>query len=84
VGSYQVAPGRVHAFVTGPDGVGMTDLNSLVSLPNDIYLYRAMGINNHGQMIADGLFIPEPETYVMLLAGLGVLGLMTRRRKRLT
>jgi probable HAF family extracellular repeat protein len=82
VGGYQVAPGRFHAFVTGPDGVGMTDLNSLVSLPNDIYLDSAWGINNHGQVIATGL-VPEPETYVMLLAGLGLLGFMTRHRKRL-
>jgi hypothetical protein len=26
--------------------------------------------------------IPEPETYAMLLAGLGLIGFMTRRRKR--
>jgi hypothetical protein len=25
--------------------------------------------------------IPEPETYAMLLAGLGVVGIMARRRK---
>jgi hypothetical protein len=26
--------------------------------------------------------IPEPETYAMMLAGLGLLGVMTRRRKQ--
>ena len=25
--------------------------------------------------------VPEPETYMMLIGGLGVLGLVTRRRK---
>lgn len=27
--------------------------------------------------------VPEPETYAMLLAGLGLMGLMTRRRRRI-
>ena len=26
--------------------------------------------------------VPEPETYAMLLAGLGLVGVITRRRKR--
>jgi hypothetical protein len=26
--------------------------------------------------------VPEPETYAMMLAGLGQLGVMTRRRKQ--
>jgi len=33
-----------------------------------------------GETIVAG--IPEPETYAMLLAGLGLLGFMTRRRKK--
>jgi hypothetical protein len=71
-----------HAFITGPNGVGMTDLNSLVSLPEGATLYEATGINNHGQVAANGVSpIPEPETYAMLLAGLGLLGFMARRPK---
>ena len=58
----------------------MTDLNSLVSLPGGAVLTEATGINNQGQVAAIGI-IPEPETYAMLLAGLGLLGFIARRRK---
>jgi len=57
-----------HAFITGPDGVGMTDLNLLVKVPDDFLLINAVDINNQGQVIAIGV-IPEPESYIMLLAG---------------
>ncbi len=36
-------------------------------------------INQHGANVAP---VPEPETYAMMLAGLGLLGLVARRRKR--
>jgi probable HAF family extracellular repeat protein len=75
-----VAGAAQHAFITGPDGVGMTDLNSLVSLAGGAVLTEATGINNHGQVAATGM-IPEPETYAMLLAGLGLLGFIARGRK---
>jgi probable HAF family extracellular repeat protein len=71
-------PGGGHAFITGPNGAGMTDLNVLVSLPG---LFTATGINNHGQVVVVGSPIPEPETYAMLLAGLGLLSVIARRRK---
>ena len=71
--------GLQRAFVTGPDGEGMTDLNSLVNLPG-VVLTNAWDINNNGQVIALGL-IPEPETYALMLAGLGVVSFMARRRK---
>lgn len=83
---------RRHAFLTGPDGEGMTDLNSLVTLENGVYLASANGISDIGQIIAnasDGRAyllspIPEPETYAMFLTGLGLMGFMARRRKQIS
>ena len=58
----------------------MTDLNSLVSFGG--ILTAATAINNLGQVAVSGIPpIPEPETYAMLLAGLGLLGFITRCRK---
>ena len=45
----------------------MSDLNSLVDLPDGVVLRNAMDINNSGQVIATG--VPEPETYALLLVG---------------
>lgn len=83
-----------HAFITGPNGAGMTDLNSLVHLGNGTFLYDANGINDRGQIIAnasDGHSylltlapVPEPDTYAMFLAGLGLMGFIARRRNCFT
>ena len=73
-------PAIGHAFVTGPNGTGMMDLNSLVDLPGGVVLSSAAGINNMGQVIAIGI-VPEPEVYALFLAGLGLVGFMTRRRR---
>jgi probable HAF family extracellular repeat protein len=80
VGGSYTADGNLHAFITGPDGEGMVDLNSLVDLPEGVILTQAAGINNNGQVIAMGV-IPEPETYALMLAGLGLVGFMARRKK---
>lgn len=72
-----------HAFITGPDGLGMTDLNSLVSLPEGVILMEAVDINDARQVLAIAL-IPEPEIYGMLLAGLNLIGLISRREKMLS
>jgi hypothetical protein len=37
-----------------------------------------MDTNNKGQVIASG-FIPEPETYALMLPGLGMVGFAARR-----
>jgi hypothetical protein len=65
----------------------MAYLNSLVNLPEGVQLRYAAGINNHGQVIAItfGSFstiptIPETEIFGMLLAGLGLVGFMARRK----
>jgi probable HAF family extracellular repeat protein len=79
VGNSPTVSGNIHAFVTGPNGVGMTDLNSLDFLPDGLLLTNAVDINNRGQIIATS--VPEPETYALLLAGLGLVGFMTRRKK---
>ena len=85
VAGYSATSNRVgvledqHAFITGPDGMGMRDLNSLVDLPPGWILTNAIGINNNGQVIAAGI-VPEPEAYALMLAGLGLLGFMVRRK----
>ncbi|SEO41594.1 PEP-CTERM protein-sorting domain-containing protein [Nitrosospira multiformis] len=81
VGDSYTADGNLHVFITGPDGVGMRDLNSLVDLPPGVTLVRGIDINNSGQVIANATIIPEPEAYALLLAGLGLVGFMARRKK---
>ena len=63
---------------------------------NDLAAFDAMGWNLHGNILQDPTYkkttaeiykmdgvaaVPEPETYAMLLAGLGLTGFMARRRK---
>jgi probable HAF family extracellular repeat protein len=79
VGYSGTSEGNFRAFITGTDGEGMVDLNSLVDLPG-VVLMNATDINNNGQVIAVGV-IPEPETYALMLAGLGLVGFIATRRK---
>jgi probable HAF family extracellular repeat protein len=69
------------AFITGPNGAGMMNLNSLVDLPRTVFLTSATGINNAGQVIAHAVIIPEPEIYALFLAGLGLIGFIGRQKK---
>lgn len=73
------AGGISHAFITGLDGTGMTDLNSLANLPEGIVLTAAFAINDAGQVIATA--VPEPEIYALFLAGLGLVGFKARTGK---
>ena len=84
VGASGVVGGAIddyRAFITGPDGEGMADLNSLVDLPQGVVLIHSRDINNSGQVIAIATTIPEPEAYALLLAGLGLVGFIARRKK---
>lgn len=49
-----------HAFVTGPNGEDMTDLNSLVNLPEGAILINGAAINNRSQVLAYATYAPEP------------------------
>jgi probable HAF family extracellular repeat protein len=82
-GEFLTAKGVVHAFVTGPNGGGVTDLNSLVSLPAGVILDKAVAINDRGQVLATAIIpIPEPETYALMLAGLALVGFVAAQEGR--
>jgi len=79
-----------HAFITGANGQGMVDLNSLVNVGEGLYLNDGWGLNDAGQLLVsdqNGLAylltpVPEASTSAMLLAGLLVLALLARQRRR--
>jgi probable HAF family extracellular repeat protein len=89
VGQADTASGLAHAFLTGPGGTNMLDLNSLVTLTDGAYLTEAKDVNDLGQIIAMGSnghsyllsAVPEPSSWALGLLG-GVALALTARRKR--
>lgn len=93
IGSSQTSDGSFHAFLYG-DGK-MTDLSILPEVLNAGWTdLRANAINDLGQIVGSGKLngftqafllapvsaVPEPQTYAMLLVGLGLIGFLGRRR----
>lgn len=66
-------------FVIGVNaGYNFTAFNGLI---DEVRVYNNALIESEVTALYNLSPIPEPETYAMLLAGLGVIGLMARRRK---
>ena len=91
VGTAQVGDVR-HGFLYR-DGRSY-DLNSLLSAEDAAQWMLGAGvdINEHGQIVGNGLFngkpmpflatlVPEPGTYALMLCGLGVVGWAARQRR---
>ena len=81
------ANGNFVAVITGDNGVGVIDVNTLYSIPGDTFA-TAQAINDRGQILVftasneEYLLTPVPEasTGALMLLGLCGLGLVHRRK----
>jgi len=82
-----VGGGHTYNFaMTSPDKIAeVWTLPTSIRLDHGVtYSFNVSGITTGSATYAGNLHVtavPEPETYGMLLAGLGMLGLLARRRK---
>jgi len=85
-----VFPGTIRAQTAGGTPVSIAALGPQTVMPGDWVLsattdgYGSMlaasgDVGNPGQFMLAA--VPEPETYAMLLAGLGIIGAIARRRR---
>jgi len=89
--------GRAVMWTLQNGGSVVTDLNTLINPALGFTLEVATAINDKGQIVGYGKNslgqtdafeltfaapVPEPETYEMMLIGLGLIGYMVRRKKK--
>lgn len=96
VGLSKTSSGDLHAFVTGPNGQSMTDLETLDDIVKAGWSgLTVAGINDHGQIAGTGFIdgqqrafflspVPEPAESALLLSGLLALQTLVKRRSRPT
>ncbi|WP_077033109.1 flocculation-associated PEP-CTERM protein PepA [Pelomonas sp. KK5] len=71
------------AFFAAPSPFSSEALVSFSNTPSQVALFAGgFMINSGGGTINFAAPVPEPHSYAMLMAGLGVLGLVARRRRR--
>ena len=84
-GGTNYTDGVLESYTTAPGG---SDMISLYSAGQPVYVSFALQTTNDSLYPSYGSFhlavtpIPEPETYAMLIAGLGLMGFVARRRQR--
>lgn len=89
VGTYCLqADGSCHGYVTGPNGLGLTTLDQVISQPTGTELGNPLAINDRGQilmMTSNSYYVatpsvPEPSVHLMVVAGL--IGMAAAKRRR--
>jgi|CXWL01.1.fsa_nt_gi hypothetical protein len=78
-GTWFDSTGALPIVVGGGGFTGGTDFSNGVWIASTNYV--ALAGNSYDDVTWITSVVPEPETYAMLLAGLGLLGFMARRRK---
>lgn len=92
IGTYCTEANICHPYVTGANGVGINNLDELISMPAGTSLGFPMAINDHGQLLFMGSgstsyyvltpAVPEPPVYLLTALGMIVVTVGRRSRKR--
>ncbi len=78
-GSFSSTPGVSDWFTIGySKQITLISTGHIYAAINDTY-----SANNSGAFMVNVTMVPEPETYALLLAGLGLIGAATRRKSKL-
>ena len=76
VGAWDTTPSSYFLIGTNFAGVATASTSNL-----KLYYFDENFSDNTGSILVNVTAVPEPETYAMLLAGLGLIGFMSRRRR---